>query len=168
VGSAGLSCIVSGELVLRNRFRPCLARWFFSYAQPHRSKSKTLGGIATRNPALSRSEYHTIRCPSLFSASVWYPPSRPSLPVVAHQFDLSEQIDGSYDRVQQTRERGVEESQSEILRRGGSHEPFDRPVATFDFPAVAVLRDVSAPPIRHEHRILPVIVVFRVLFPAVD
>jgi hypothetical protein len=55
------------------------------------------------------------------------------------------------------------ESQSEILRRGGSHESFDRPVATLDFPAVALLRELAAPPDSHEHRVLPVTVAFSVL-----
>jgi hypothetical protein len=40
--------------------------------------------------------------------------------VFTHQFDLYEQIDGSSDGVQQTREREVEASQSEIFRRGAA------------------------------------------------
>ena len=88
--------------------------------------------------------------------------------VLIDQLNLHEQIDRSPDRVQQAGKREVEEPQSEILRGGRSHEPFDRLVPAFDFPTVTVLREVSAPPIRHEHRILPVVVVFGFLFPAVD
>ena len=84
------------------------------------------------------------------------------------QFGLYEQIHCSPDRVQQAGEREIEELEPEILRRGGGHDPFDRPIAVLDLPTIAVPREVPASPIRHEHRILPVIIVFRVLSLAVD
>ena len=88
--------------------------------------------------------------------------------VFTRQFDLHEQINRPPERVQQTRKREVEESKPEILRRRRGHEAFDRLVITLDLPPIAVLGEKSAPPIRHEHRVLPVIIVFRVLLPPVD
>jgi len=41
-------------------------------------------------------------------------------------------------------------------------------MVALDLPAIAVLREVSAPAVRHKHRILPVIVMLSVLFPTVD
>ena len=88
--------------------------------------------------------------------------------ILASQFDLDEQIDRSPNRVQETCEREVKESKPEILRCRRRHEPFDRPVPTLDLPAIAVLREVTTPAIRHEHRVLPVIVVLGALFSPID
>src|SRR6056297_2751735 len=55
-----------------------------------------------------------------------------------------------------------------MFRGRRAHEPFDRFVAALDLPPVAVLGEVPAPCIRHEHRILPMIGVFGVLFASVD
>jgi len=88
--------------------------------------------------------------------------------VLASQLDLYQQIDGSPDRVQETREREVEESKPEMLRRCGGHKPLDRSVAALDLPPVPVLGEVTAPAIRHKHRVLPVVVVLGALFSPID
>jgi hypothetical protein len=81
---------------------------------------------------------------------------------------LDEQIDRSPNRVQQTGEREVEEPQPEIRRRRRDHEPLNRPIAALNLPAIAILAEESTATVGHEHRVLPVIIVFRVLFASVD
>ena len=70
--------------------------------------------------------------------------------------------------MQQTRKREVEESKPEILRRRRHHEPLYRSVPALDFPPIPVLSEVPTPAIRHEHRVLPVIVVLGALFSPID
>jgi hypothetical protein len=69
--------------------------------------------------------------------------------VLAGQLYLHEQINRSPDRVQQTGEREVEESEAEIFRGSAGHESFNRFVAALDLPPVAALGEVATPSIRH-------------------
>lgn len=83
--------------------------------------------------------------------------------VLTGPIDLDQQINGSPDRIQQTREREVEEAQHEILRGRGGHEPLDTLVAALNLPSVGVLTEKLPVVIRHEHRILSIIVILRVI-----
>ena len=88
--------------------------------------------------------------------------------ILSGQLHIDQDIHRSPDRVEQTRKREIEESESKMFRRRRGHESLDGLVTTLNLPAVAVLSKVPAPSIRHEHRVLPVIVVLGVLLPSVE
>jgi hypothetical protein len=62
--------------------------------------------------------------------------------ILASQLDLHEHIDSSPDRVQETREREVEESETKRLRGPGTDESFDRFLDGRNLPPVPVLSEV--------------------------
>ena len=88
--------------------------------------------------------------------------------VVVGQNHLYEEVDRSPDRVQQAREREIEEPQHEVLRSGRSHDSLDALVPALDLPAIAIFADSTCWGIRQEHCVLSVVGPLRVLFALVD
>lgn len=88
--------------------------------------------------------------------------------VLPNQRYLNKEIDSSPHGVQETRKREVEEPRHKILRCGCSHKPLYRPIATLYFPSVAIFSKERALRIRHEHRILLVIIMLGILLAAVN